>query len=37
MKIFLNEKELETKINFVDDNNVFVGYDLTQQCCENAN
>ena len=24
------------KINFVDDNNVFVGYDMQQDCCENA-
>lgn len=24
------------KINFVDENNVFVGYDLSQCCCEDA-
>lgn len=24
------------KVNFVDDNNVLVGYDLSQQCCEQA-
>lgn len=24
------------KINFVDENNVFVGYDTNQSCCENA-
>jgi len=24
------------KINFVDENNVFVGYDMDQDCCENA-
>jgi len=31
-------KKFETgdKINFVDENNVFVGYDLGQSCCENA-
>jgi len=32
MKIF----ETGQKINFVDDNNVFVGYDLGQDCCEYA-
>ena len=26
----------EDKVNFVDKNNVFVGYDLSQQCCETA-
>ena len=30
MKIF----ERNGKINFVDDNNVFVGFDNTQSCCE---
>ena len=30
MKIF----ERDGKINFVDDNNVFVGYDYSQDCCE---
>ena len=30
MKIF----EQKGKINFVDDNNVFVGYDFEQCCCE---
>jgi hypothetical protein len=31
-------KIIETlgKVNFVDKNNVFVGYDLEQQCCECA-
>ncbi len=24
------------KVNFLDDNAVFVGYDLSQDCCENA-
>ena len=33
MKIF----ERKNKINFVDKNNVFVGYDLESQCCEDAN
>jgi hypothetical protein len=27
----------EDKVNFVDKNNVFVGYDLSQDCCEDAN
>lgn len=31
MKIF----ESEWKINFVDDNNVLVGFDNCQNCCEN--
>lgn len=32
MKIF----EKDSKINFVDENNVFLGYDLRQDCCEHA-
>lgn len=32
MKVF----EEGGKINFVDENNVFVGYDLSQDCCEYA-
>jgi hypothetical protein len=32
MKLFYSEG----KVNFVDENNVFVGYDLNQQCCEKA-
>ena len=28
--------EIGEKINFIDENNVFVGYDLGQNCCENA-
>jgi len=28
--------DADGKINFVDENNVFVGYDLNQNCCENA-
>lgn len=31
MKIFFKDD----KINFVDDNNVFVGFDMHSQCCEN--
>lgn len=26
----------EHKVNFIDENDVFVGYDLEQNCCENA-
>ena len=32
MKIF----EDNIKVNFVDENNVFVGYDMRQSCCEQA-
>ena len=32
MKIF----DREGKINFVDENNVFLGYDMGQCCCERA-
>lgn len=32
MKIF----EHGDKVNFIDINNVFVGYDLSQKCCEDA-
>lgn len=35
MKIFNNESWSE-KVNFVDENNVVVGYDMSQHCCENA-
>lgn len=31
-RIFATDK----KVNFVDTNNVFVGYDLSQDCCEQA-
>jgi len=34
MKIF--DKTHGEKVNFVDQNNVFVGYDLAQDCCEHA-
>ena len=29
--------ETETKVNFVQDDNTFVGYDLEGKCCEYAN
>ena len=32
MKIF----KTETKVNFVDENNVVLGYDTDQHCCESA-
>jgi hypothetical protein len=38
MKIF-DSKEHEfwgEKVNFADDNNVMVGYDMSQSCCESA-
>lgn len=37
MKVILTNKEYAEKVNFVDDNNRFVGYDLSQCCCEQAN
>jgi len=33
MKIF----DKDFKVNFVDENNVFLGYDMGQDCCEYAN
>jgi len=36
MKIFKDNKKYGEKVNFIDDNNVFVGYDLSQDCCEHA-
>lgn len=37
MKIFERDKSsFYEKINFVDGNDVFVGYDLSQDCCEDA-
>ena len=36
MKIFDSRSGWSTKTNFVDDNNVFVGYDIEQSCCEHA-
>ena len=37
MKLF-NEKngKWSSKVNFVDENNVILGYDLSQDCCEHA-
>lgn len=35
MKIFTSENSTwNEKINFVDSNNLFVGYDMAQDCCE---
>lgn len=36
MKLFYDSPVGSSKVNFVDENNVFVGYDLDRQCCENA-
>lgn len=38
MKIFEDMKGSwgDRKVNFVDENNVFVGYEMIQQCCEHA-
>ena len=36
MKIFNQNDTWLEKVNFVDKNNCLVGYDLTQNCCENA-
>ena len=36
MKIFDQTEEFPGKVNFVDENNVCLGYDLQQGCCENA-
>jgi hypothetical protein len=33
MKVFEDEDE---KVNFADKNNVLLGYDMRQQCCESA-
>jgi hypothetical protein len=32
MKVF----DKNEKVNFIDENNVFVGYDTSQDCCEHA-
>lgn len=35
MKVFETEtKANERKVNFIDKNNLCVGYDMSQQCCE---
>lgn len=37
MKIFEKDtSSWDAKVNFVDDNDVFVGYDMGQSCCEHA-
>ncbi len=36
MKIFNQTKEFPGKVNFVDKNNVCLGYDMHQCCCEDA-
>jgi len=37
MKIFNNTNTAwENKVNFIDENNVMVGYDTSQRCCEDA-
>jgi len=35
MKIFTPENSFEYKINFIDENEVLLGYDYDSQCCEN--
>jgi hypothetical protein len=37
MKIFNAEEPWVEKVNFVDENNVYLGYDMSQDCCEEAN
>lgn len=34
MKIFDQQDPWDTKVNFVDENNVVLGYDMSSQCCE---
>lgn len=36
MKILDDNEGWGSKVNFVDDNNVVLGYDLSQDCCEHA-
>lgn len=36
MKIFDKVERFEEKVNFVDENNVYLGYSMDQCCCENA-
>jgi hypothetical protein len=36
MKLFDSGSFWETKVNFVDENNVVLGYDTVQGCCEHA-
>ena len=37
MMIFTTENSFNDKVNFVDQNNVVLGYDMKQDCCEYAN
>lgn len=37
LKIFDRVKDFEDRCNFVDDNNVVVGYETSQKCCEYCN
>lgn len=34
MEIFNGEHPWETRVNFIDNNNVVLGYDMNHQCCE---
>ncbi len=36
MKVFITVVKDDKKVNFVDEYNTFIGFDTTQQCCENA-
>lgn len=36
MKVFNRTDGFIDKVNFVDENNVVVGYDMSQNCCEDA-
>jgi len=36
MRIFNKTETWSSKVNFVDDNNVVLGYDTVQSCCEHA-
>jgi hypothetical protein len=36
MKILNQTERWSSKVNFVDENNVFLGYDMEQTCCEDA-
>lgn len=36
MKIFNREETFSEKVNFADENNVCLGYDMSQSCCEDA-
>lgn len=36
MKIFNKTEDFQTKVNFVDDNNMLLGWDTAQHCCETA-